>query len=138
MKNSVSSIIDGLHKLNEALLVTKGRNKTLTSFEVGKRYWSKVDIIYHYMVGYITKYLNGRFSDKFIEKYKYNYDGVDSLVFPAGTVFTCVIPLNGNGPLTFSVDGEKVDFFDDSADVLVNGRLDVYSQQKLYSIFEKV
>lgn len=127
-----------MRKVIEAFLVTKGRNKTLTSFEIGERYRSKVDIMYHYMVRYIQKFLNGKFSDKFIEKYKYNDRGVDSLVFPAGTIFTCVIPLNGNGPLTFSVDGEKVDFFDDSANVLVNGRLDVYSQQKLYSIFEKV
>lgn len=127
-----------MRRVIEAFLVTKGKHRVLDSFEVGERYRSKVDIIYHYMVNYITKYLNGRFSDKFIEKYKYNYNGVDSLVFPAGTIFTCVIPINGNGPLTFSVDGEKVDFFDDSADVLVNGRLDVYSQQKLYSIFEKV
>ena len=127
-----------MRKVIEAFLITRGKNKVLASFEVGERYRSKVDIRYHYMVRYIIKCLNGKFSDKFIEKYKYNHNGVDSLVFPAGTIFTCVIPPNGNGPLTFSVDGEKVDFFDDSADVLVNGRIAVYSQQKLYSIFEKV
>ena len=140
MKNSVSSIIDGLHKLSEAFMITKGQNKINPAFKVGERYQSKVDL--RIDIKFQSSKSSTKLSTKFIDKYATSSKSKSVLIFPKGTIFTCVSVDKNQSyntvHYTFNIDGDDLSTDGVIIDSLVDGRFQNQSNTTLPTLFEKV
>lgn len=140
MKNSVGSIIDGLHKLSEAFMLTKGQSKINTDFKVGERYKLKVDL--RIDIKFQSSKSSTKLSTEFIDKYATSSKSKNVFIFTEGTIFTCVSVDKNQSyntvHYTFNIDGDDLSTDGVIIDSLVDGRLQHQSNTTLHTLFEKV